>query len=404
MAGGFCRGRAAPAVESKIFFSRSDRPEISIRQKLNKEQMEIPGRPCRKEPSWYMMNVSERQKMETINTPYDDTFRTLLQDCPELVVPLINELFGTNYTGREVVVSNENEIFLRNPEGKKEKRVTDSNLTLISLKGISKRYHLECQSTADGTMEIRMWEYDAQIALMNKEYRDGVLYVKFPDSAVIYLRSNSNTPDELKICICVGKKEIFYEIPILKVKNYTLNEIFEKQLWMLIPFYIFRYEKEFRIINGDEKRLRSLRMEYENVAARLDQECQSGRMKPITGGALCELANNVVEKLASKYDNVEKEVTEVMGGKVLNYRSKEIFQEAMEKGLEEGRRKGQEEGREEGLEEGRLEGRLEGSNQKTVELVTKKYQKGDSVSKIAEDLLMSVEEVEEILGKMTVSQ
>ena len=273
--------------------------------------------------------------METINTPYDDTFRTLLQDCPELVVPLINELFGTNYTGREVVVSNENEIFLRNPEGKKEKRVTDSNLTLISLKGISKRYHLECQSTADGTMEIRMWEYDAQIALRNKEYRNGVLYVKFPDSAVIYLRSNSNTPDELKICICVGKKEIFYEIPILKVKNYTLNEIFEKQLWMLIPFYIFRYEKEFRKINGDEKRLRSLRMEYENVAARLDQECQSGRMKPITGGALCELANTVVEKLASKYDNVEKEVTEVMGGKVLNYRSKEIFREAMGKGTSE---------------------------------------------------------------------
>ena len=29
-----------------------------------------------------------------------------------------------------------------------------------------------------------------------------------------------------------------------------------------------------------------------------------------------------------------------------------------------------------------LEGRLEGSNQKTIELVTKKYQKGDSASKI----------------------
>ena len=382
MAGGFCRGKVAYAVESEIFstFSRSDRPEISIRQKLNKEQMEIPGRPCRKEPSWYKMNVSERQKMETINTPYDDTFRTLLQDCPELVVPLINELFGTNYTGREVVVSNENEIFLRNPEGKKEKRVTDSNLTLISLKGISKRYHLECQSTADGTMEIRMWEYDAQIALMNKEYRDGVLYVKFPDSAVIYLRSNSNTPDELKICVCIGQKELFYEIPILKVKNYTLEEIFEKELWMLIPFYIFRYEKEFRIINGDEERLRSLRMEYENVAARLDQECQSGRMKPITGGALCELANNVVEKLASKYGNVEKEVTEVMGGKVLNYRSKEIYLE------------------------GCAFGRKEGQKESIVQLVTRKYQLGDSPEKIAKDLLMSEEEVEEILGKTTGSQ
>ena len=132
--------------------------------------MEIPGRPCRKESSWYMMNVSERQKMETINTPYDDTFRTLLQDCPELVVPLINELFGTNYTGREVVVSNENEIFLRNPEGKKEKRVTDSNMTLISLKGISKYYHLECQSTPDelkiciraARKRIKIWHSDSE--------------------------------------------------------------------------------------------------------------------------------------------------------------------------------------------------------------------------------------------------
>ena len=40
--------------------------------------------------------------METINTPYDDAFRTLLQDCPELVIPLINELFGTDYTGQEL--------------------------------------------------------------------------------------------------------------------------------------------------------------------------------------------------------------------------------------------------------------------------------------------------------------
>ena len=161
MAGGFCRGRAAPAVESKIFFSRSDRPEISIRQKLNKEQMDMPGRPCRK-------------------------------------------------------------------------------------------------------------------------------------------------------------------------------------------------------------------------------ECQSGHMKPITCGALCELSNNVVKKLASKYSNVEKEVTEVMGGKVLNYRSKEIYLE--------------------GCAFGREEGRKEGQKESIVQLVTRKYQLGDSPEKIAKDLLMSEEEVEEILGKTTGSQ
>ena len=106
------------------------------------------------------------------------------------------------------------------------------------------------------------------------------------------------------------------------------------------------------------------------------KECQSGHMKSITCGALCELSNNVVKKLASKYSNVEKEVTEVMGGKVLNYRSKEIYLEGMKEGMKEG----------------------------IAQLVTRKYQLGDSPEKIAKDLLMSEEEVEEILGKTTVSQ
>ena len=110
------------------------------------------------------------------------------------------------------------------------------------------------------------------------------------------------------------------------------------------------------------------------------KECQSGRMKPIICGALCELVSNVVEKLASKYDNVEKEVTEVMGGKVLNYRSKEIYLE------------------------GCAFGRKEGQKESIVQLVTRKYQLGDSPEKIAKDLLMSEEEVEEILGKTTGSQ
>ena len=110
------------------------------------------------------------------------------------------------------------------------------------------------------------------------------------------------------------------------------------------------------------------------------KECQSGHMKPITCGALCELSNNVVEKLASKYSNVEKEVTEVMGGKVLNYRSKEIYLE------------------------GCAFGRKEGQKESIVQLVTRKYQLGDSPEKIAKDLLMSEEEVEEILAKTTGSQ
>ena len=65
-----------------------------------------------------------------------------------------------------------------------------------------------------------------------------------------------------------------------------------------------------------------------------------------------------------------------MGGKVLNYRSKEIYLE------------------------GCAFGRKEGQKESIVQLVTRKYQLGDSPEKIAKDLLMSEEEVEEILGKV----
>ncbi len=28
-----------------------------------------------------------------VNTPYDDVFRTLLNDCSRLIIPIINEVF-----------------------------------------------------------------------------------------------------------------------------------------------------------------------------------------------------------------------------------------------------------------------------------------------------------------------
>ena len=37
------------------------------------------------------------------NTPYDDVFRTLLTDCTELMIPVVNEIFHTKYTGKETI-------------------------------------------------------------------------------------------------------------------------------------------------------------------------------------------------------------------------------------------------------------------------------------------------------------
>ena len=82
----------------------------------------------------------------------------------------------------------------------------------------------------------------------------------------------------------------------------------------------------------------------------------------------------------------KRKVSEVMGGTVLNYRSKELYLEAYKVGWEKGWKAGWKVGWEKGLKEWR------------IDLVTRKYQRGESVEKIADDLLMTTSEVEKLLN------
>ena len=53
------------------------------------------------------------------------------------------------------------------------------------------------------------------------------------------------------------------------------------------------------------------------------------------------MSNKVIEQIASKYAKVRKEVTSVMGGKILEYEAKTILQ----RGIQEGKQAGIQEGR-----------------------------------------------------------
>ena len=66
--------------------------------------------------------------MPDIGTPYDDVFRTMVTDCPFLLIPLINEVFGENYTGDEEITLLQNEHFIKLTDNKLLKKVTDSSI------------------------------------------------------------------------------------------------------------------------------------------------------------------------------------------------------------------------------------------------------------------------------------
>ncbi|HIT63149.1 MAG TPA: hypothetical protein IAC37_01645 [Candidatus Ventrimonas merdavium] len=269
----------------------------------------------------------EKCEKNLSSTPYDDVFRTLLADCRSLIIPVINEAFGEHYSEDEAVEPEPNEHFLNRQDGEQEERVTDSCFRILK-----KTYHVECQSTLDNTMIVRMFEYDTQIALTHHQLEDQVLTVRFPESAVMYLRHSSKTADEMRIRILTRGGEVSYGIPVMKVQNYSLDEIFEKRLLFLLPFYLFRYEKQFREMDSSEQKLEPLKNDYERIRQHLIGLEEAGQLTSYSKVLIVDMIYKVMENLAVRHPIVQKGVRAVKGGKVLDHEAKRIKQSGVEEG------------------------------------------------------------------------
>ncbi len=267
-------------------------------------------------------------------TPYDDVFRTLLNDCSHLIIPVINEIFGEHYSGREKISFSPNEHFLNQQDGSEKERITDTSFIIEAEK--QKKYHLECQSTADSSMLVRFFEYDTQIALDEGEIRENVLTVTLPHSAVLYLRHRASTPDTLKIRMVTPGGTLEYDILVMKCQRYTLQQIFEKNLLLLIPFYIFSHEERFEEYEKDKAKLKALQMEYEQIKNKLEELSDQGAISEYSKCTIIGMSSKVLEHIAVKYDSVREGVKAVMGGKILEYEAKTIKREGLEQGLEQG--------------------------------------------------------------------
>ena len=264
-----------------------------------------------------------------INTPYDDVFRTLLNDCKQLIFPVLNEIFGENYSGNEDIKFSQNEIYLTQQDGEQEKRITDSCFIIRDDKKVM-RYLLECESNPDRSIIVRIFEYDAQIALNDREQEGYRLKVNFPHTAVIALRASGKMPESMSVEINTPGGSVEYDVPVLKTQVYSLDEIFDKNLLFLLPFYIFSYEKQFKKYDADESQMAEMVESLKLIVKRLGDLIQDGKLDQYTAQTLIFCFNKVAKSLAVDHANVLKGVDDVMGGKILEYEAKDILREGQE--------------------------------------------------------------------------
>ena len=176
---------------------------------------------------------------------------------------------------------------------------------------------------------MRIFEYDAQIAAENAQTEEGKAVFTFPNSILLYLRCSADTSGSLQVTLRAPNGYVSYEIPILKVPEYTADEILEKELYFLIPFHIFAHEKKLESMNRNLKKLEDFLHIYKRFAEVLQQKVKEGRLTEYERQVIRDMTVKVADGLAAKWPNVKKGVEDIMGGAILELEVDKIVDKAV---------------------------------------------------------------------------
>ncbi len=136
-------------------------------------------------------------------------------------------------------------------------------------------------------MLIRIFEYITQEALDSGTISNYQLIVTIPHAAVLFLRSNSNTPDSMNIIINTPGGSVSFDVHIIKVNSYSLQQLFDKNLFFLLPFYIFNSV-------------------YADFMLRLEKAVDDELISAYYRRTILDMSKKVLENIAAKYHNIQK--------------------------------------------------------------------------------------------------
>ena len=127
-------------------------------------------------------------------------------------------------------------------------------------------------------------------------------------------------------------RSIEYGVPVIRMEWYSIENILQKHLTMLLPFYVMRYEN---VKLEDEELCKRLFEEYGLIQRYLKETyLQKGQEKAFRD--VMELINRITNYIFSNTENVRKELGEIMGGRVLELESDRLIKKGEQIGLERG--------------------------------------------------------------------
>ena len=249
------------------------------------------------------------------HTLFDDTFRTIEQECDDALIYFVNRMFKEHHKRTAKVEHLRNEHYDHEKGKPTEKSITDARFS-ITEGNKTKYYHLECESRGFGeVVMIRMFRYGISHAGIGRDKETPYkLTVKLPRSGVLILRDKGNPPDHISFEIITPGGKITYDAPVIRLSDYSLDRIFKQKMYFLIPFFFVNLEARFGAYDNNADDRKELEKILNDIIDRLETVDES-ELSLRSKGVIIEETVNIIKGVAYNRKNVQKEVDDIMGGK-----------------------------------------------------------------------------------------
>ncbi len=306
-------------------------------------------------------------------TPFDDVFKTATEKMGHLLITVIELMFNVKaeLVDLEEIQHIANERYLIDTtQTKVSKRFTDNVFKIAG-----NYYHIECQSTEDGSILFRLSEYNIRIALDNAEEINpgNSIRINLPNSGLINLKSSSNSPkfSEMKIVYQYSDQKIIMPVPVMNIQAFTTDDIYNNGLYFLIPFYAIRYEERLRkISDSKDPEYVKIYSELKTYFDRLLEACESKTISENETRQIAELSKIILGHISRKLiPDLRERMVSIVGGQVLELQEDRWLKQGYEQGEKQGFVNGEKQGFANGEKQGFVKGEIQGRDSLLYSLV-----------------------------------
>ena len=180
---------------------------------------------------------------------------------------------------------------------------------------------------------IRVFDYGYQDALKYKKIEDDRIILEFPKSKVIFLEYNSKTPDAVILELKFGNQGSFeYKIPTMKFLNYSIEELSNQHLVILLPLYLLKLRKEIEKEQSRENALKLKTLINDGIIKCIEDNEKAGNITLDDTVVLIGLLERLYRYLYGSIQKFkEEDVENMIADKLILKSDRLIYEKEMEK-------------------------------------------------------------------------